>query len=93
MRTNKPKTTPKTLPKAQKPTSLVRKEEPKVEKKTISFPAIKVSAEERQRMVQENAYYIAEKDGFQAGQEGRYWIEAEAKIDALLNKGSTRLRN
>lgn len=42
-----------------------------------------VTGEERFRMVQEAAYYIAERNGF-AGDDQRYWSEAEATIDALV---------
>ena len=40
-----------------------------------------VTSEERYRMVQEAAYYIAERNGF-GGDNQRYWSEAEAQIDA-----------
>ena len=40
--------------------------------------------EQRYRMVQEAAYYIAEKNGF-AGGSMDYWIAAEAQIEALLS--------
>jgi len=40
--------------------------------------------EQRYRMVQEAAYYIAEKSGFVAGSMD-YWIAAEAEIEALLS--------
>ncbi|MDD2235596.1 MAG: DUF2934 domain-containing protein [Kiritimatiellae bacterium] len=42
-----------------------------------------VTAEERFRMVNEAAYYVAERNGF-AGDDQRYWAEAEASIDALV---------
>lgn len=42
------------------------------------------SAEDRYRMVQEAAYFIAEKNGF-AGGDMSYWIEAEAQINKLLS--------
>lgn len=47
--------------------------------KSVSAP----SPEQRYRMVQEAAYFIAEKNGFVAGSL-EYWIAAEAEIDALL---------
>jgi hypothetical protein len=40
--------------------------------------------EQRYRMVQEAAYFIAEKDGFASGAMD-YWIAAEAQIEALLS--------
>lgn len=42
-----------------------------------------VTGEERFRMVQEAAYYVAERNGF-AGDDQHYWAEAEACIDALV---------
>jgi hypothetical protein len=38
------------------------------------------SAEERYRMVQSAAYFIAEKDGFQHGCDAQYWARAEREI-------------
>ena len=43
-----------------------------------------LTPEQRYRMVQEAAYYIAEKNGF-AGGSMDYWIAAEAQIEALLS--------
>jgi hypothetical protein len=42
-----------------------------------------VSAEERYRMIQEAAYFRAEKEGFN-GDPWKCWLVAEAEIDALL---------
>ena len=42
-----------------------------------------VSPEERFRMIQTAAYYIAEKDGF-SGDPSSYWGQAEQKIFELL---------
>jgi hypothetical protein len=39
--------------------------------------------EERYRMIQESAYYIAEKAGFK-GDNVQYWLEAEKEIKNLL---------
>lgn len=39
--------------------------------------------EQRYKMTQEAAYYLAEKGGF-AGDAAEYWIRAEAQIDTLL---------
>ena len=54
---------------------------PVVEKKTSRKKV--VTSEERFRMINEAAYYIAERNGF-AGDDQRYWAEAEASIDALV---------
>ncbi len=42
-----------------------------------------VSPEERYRMVQDAAYYIAEKHGF-TGDNHAFWLQAEQEIDAKL---------
>lgn len=41
--------------------------------------------EERERMIQYAAYHIAEKDGFKAGKETEYWLQAEQQISDLLH--------
>ncbi|MBT9132668.1 DUF2934 domain-containing protein [candidate division NPL-UPA2 bacterium Unc8] len=43
----------------------------------------KVTAEERYCMIQEHAYLQAEKDNF-SGDPCRYWVTAEAAVDARL---------
>jgi hypothetical protein len=63
---------------------------PAVEKKTVAAaeknaaaPAkkrkAKITPEQHLRLVQEAAYYIAEKDGF-GSDPCRYWLEAEEKV-------------
>lgn len=42
------------------------------------------SAEQRYRMVQDAAYYLAEKNGFKGGALD-YWIAAEAEITLILS--------
>jgi hypothetical protein len=59
----------------------------------IMKPAVRAKAaaptpEQRYRMVQEAAYFIAEKNGFVSGTMD-YWIAAEAEIEALLS-GKTK---
>lgn len=49
-----------------------------------SMMSASVSAEERRRMIQDAAYYLAEKDGFQHGREHHYWATAEQQIDQLI---------
>jgi hypothetical protein len=41
--------------------------------------------EERQKMIEREAYFIAEKKGFQ-GDPQAHWAEAEKKINAFLAK-------
>jgi hypothetical protein len=45
----------------------------------------KIGPEERYRMTEVAAYYIAERDGF-GGNPSDYWIKAEAQINLLLKK-------
>lgn len=40
-------------------------------------------AEQRYKMIQDAAYYLAEKSGF-SGNTADHWIRAEKQIDALL---------
>jgi hypothetical protein len=67
---------------------------PKVAKKPVApakkvaapkVAAPKVSVEERQKMIEREAYFIAEKQGFQ-GDPQAHWAEAVKKIDAVLAK-------
>ena len=43
---------------------------------------------ERHRMIEEAAYYHAEKRGFQSGHEILDWLEAEKDIDSHLGKAA-----
>ena len=45
---------------------------------------VTLSAEERYRAIAEAAYYKAESRGFQEGDPGQDWREAEAEIDAWI---------
>ena len=47
----------------------------------------KPSPEERYRMVQSAAYFIAEKDGFQ-GRDTDYWVRAEREIALQLGEAA-----
>jgi hypothetical protein len=49
---------------------------------------IQVSAEERQRLVAEAAYYIAERRGFATGYEHEDWLAAEAEVEQRLKGGN-----
>jgi len=51
-------------------------------KKTIK-PAI-ITSEDRYKMIEVAAYYIAEKNGF-GYDHLNYWLQAEQEIDAKLN--------
>lgn len=56
---------------------------PKVEQKTIS-------RDERQRMIEQAAYFLAEKHGF-SGDSSAHWAAAEAEVDADLRRRSIRV--
>lgn len=61
----------------------------------VAAPAAKVeqatiTKSERQRRVEQAAYYRAEKNGFQ-GDSSQYWAEAEAEIEADLKKRGIRV--
>ena len=49
--------------------------------------SITVSAELRQQMIAEAAYYLAEKRSFQGGDPVNDWLEAERIIDQALLSG------
>ena len=49
-------------------------------------PRNPVSAAERYKMIQEAAYYKAERRGFEPGWEAQDWAESEREIDALLKR-------
>ncbi len=55
----------------------------KVEQKSIS-------KSERQRLVEQAAYFRAERHGFQ-GDSSQHWAAAEAEVDADLRKRSVRV--
>jgi len=49
---------------------------------TMSKFASRISPEERQRMIEEAAYYRAEQRGFNGGNEMQDWLEAESEINS-----------
>lgn len=48
-----------------------------------------ITAQERWRMISENAYYRAERRGFVEGNPAEDWVAAEAEIDAELVRTDT----
>lgn len=48
-----------------------------------------VTVDRRLKMIAEAAYYRAERRGFQNGDAISDWLEAEAEIDRLINRGET----
>ena len=60
-----------------------------------AIPAVKaepklISKVERQRMIEQAAYFRAEKHGFQ-GDSSQHWSAAEAEIDAELKRRNIRV--
>jgi hypothetical protein len=47
-------------------------------------PRSEPALEDRERMIQEGAYYKAEQRGFEGGSPEQDWLEAEREVDALL---------
>ncbi len=47
---------------------------------------VKITAEQRYRMIAEAAYYRAEKRGFTGGDPAQDWAEAEAYIEKMLRE-------
>lgn len=58
-----------------------------VQIKPAAKTAKAVTPAERQRMIAEAAYYLAERRGFAPGNDVQDWVEAERKVDAQLRKG------
>jgi Protein of unknown function (DUF2934) len=79
--TAKTVTTKKPAPKASTPATAKKPAAPA--KASPAKPAAP-SPEQRYKMVQDAAYFIAEKNGFKAGSMD-YWIAAEVEITALLS--------
>ena len=51
----------------------------------VAAKGTQASAAERQKMIEVAAYVIAEKNGFQ-GDAQKFWLQAEAEVDAKLGK-------
>lgn len=60
----------------------------RTKKKTTSSPmkVSTVSSEIRMQMIQEAAYYRAERRGFSQGDALQDWVEAEREIDQLIEE-------
>ena len=54
-------------------------------KKAPAKKCCAVTPEERFKLIEQEAYFKAEKAGFQGDQHG-FWVAAEAEIDARLKK-------
>ncbi len=65
---------------AKKTTDFVKTEVKKSEKSATVMSA------ERQRMISEAAYYLAEQRGFSPGDEMEDWLQAESQVNASLTQ-------
>lgn len=85
------KKTAKALPAAAKPAAgkpaAAEKKPAATAKKTSRQAAANVTPEQRRYYVEVAAYYIAERRGFQGGNELDDWVQAEREIDRLLRDG------
>lgn len=79
----KPAATPAAVKTALKPTPAPAPVATKIEQKTISKA-------ERQRLIEQTAYFVAERHGFQ-GDASQHWATAEAEVDADLRKRGVRV--
>ena len=71
--------------KSSKPSPAV-KSAPTAAKPAMAAAKPAVDPAERQRMIGEAAYYLAEKRGFAHGHHDADWAAAEKQIDAMLAK-------
>jgi len=76
----------KTAPKAAVPEAAPSIAEPLPERPVTLKSAAEVTPEERYRMVQEAAYYRAERRNFTPGHAAEDWAAAEAEVDEMLRK-------
>ena len=77
---------PKKAPAAKKPAPAAKKPAPQKEAPAAAKPApAPISPEARYKMIQDAAYFIAERHGFQ-GDSAYFWSLAEAEIKAQLGE-------
>ena len=67
--------------KTAKKTTAAKKKASNSRKKAANKP---ISADQRNRMIAEAAYYNAERRGFIGGNDVQDWLDAEAQVDARL---------
>ncbi|HMO05809.1 MAG TPA: DUF2934 domain-containing protein [Kiritimatiellia bacterium] len=85
----KPVEAPKPAPAAAKPASAT-KPVPAAKAAPAKAAAKTISAQERYHMIDEAAYYRAEKSGFQVDPHAN-WVAAEKEIDELLAKQNIKV--
>ena len=57
-----------------------------LESATLPAGAIRIDAATRRQLIAAEAYFIAERRGFEAGRELDDWIQAESIVDARLRE-------
>ena len=77
-------------PRARKETAMKHTAELKTAPMTYTPPLRTITQAERQRMIEESAYFRAEKAGF-TGSPDEHWSAAEREIDARLSRESVRV--
>ena len=60
-----------------------------VEREPTSALHRSVTAEDRERMIAETAYYRAERRGFASGHQLDDWLDAEREVDRLITETET----
>jgi hypothetical protein len=83
MATTAPKTVKKTTATTKKPAEKKAPVKKAAAPKKTTTKSRKIGAEERYRMIEVAAYYLAENNSFQ-GNTLDYWIAAEMQVDAML---------
>jgi hypothetical protein len=73
---------PTSKPRARRP----RKDESQTAKAGKPSHSVMISAEQRRSMIAEQAYFRAERRGFEDGDPVADWLESEKEVDALLER-------
>jgi DUF2934 family protein len=76
--------TPQSVPTKTTPRRSTRSAAPRAARVPAPATRLDVSPQERQRMIEEAAYYRAQQRGFAPGNEVEDWIAAETEIDGQL---------
>lgn len=63
---------------------------PAVRKAAQTAPVVQIPEEERQRLIEVAAYYIAERRGFVGGSHEADWLEAEQQVNAMIAEGKIK---
>ena len=88
----KPSTRRKSAASPEAPASVApRKAAPRRVAKSKAAPTTQpaIAPEERRRMIEVCAYFLAQQRGFVPGNAHQDWLDAEAQIDSLLSQGAT----